>query len=510
MNAPQRPHTVLFLIADTGAGHRSAANAIAEAMRIMQSESRPIPTAGSSASRMRGPEWRALVVDVFAECCRFPLRNGLFLYGPAIQHSPQLYGQLYRLTNTAERFSAARRLCQPFLWQGLRELVERTRPDVIVSIHPLLNHVTLQVLRDLGLRIPFLTVVTDLVSLHCAWIAPGADACVVPTAAARAFALAEGMPARRVHVLGMPISPKFAVAPEGSRAECRARLGLAPALPVVLLMGGGAGAGGLAEAVETLSRERLPAQLVVIAGRNQRLRTEIDRMRSSFSMPVQVHGFVSNMPDFMWAADVIVTKAGPGTICEALACELPIVLTGAVPGQEEGNIAFVLDNGLGTVATTPEALTRALRTLLDPANPRLAALRANIRRLRQPGASFDIARLIFSYLPDRAAPPAVWDTRRRVSHGRVRRVIVRSRRALPRIARMPGMPIHPPASHAIVPLKAFMESYAPAREHVPGLVRLPRVRALLRGGADETIQLRRPGGRRRRHDARAQVGSRRG
>lgn len=506
MNPPQRPRTVLFLIADTGAGHRSAANAIAEAMRIVQSERQPFPASGSSASRPRAPEWRALVVDVFAECCRFPLRNGVFLYGPAIQHSPQLYGQLYRLTNTSERFSAARRLCQPFLRQGLCDLLERTRPDVIVSVHPLLNHITLQVLRDLGLRIPFLTVVTDLVSLHCSWIAPGADACVVPTAQARAFALAEGMPARRVHVLGMPISPKFALAPEGTRAARRARLGLDPALPVVLLVGGGAGAGGLAEAVETLRSERLPAQLVVIAGRNQRLRTEIDRMRPSFSMPVQVHGFVSNMPDFMWAADVIVTKAGPSTICEALACELPVVLTGAVPGQEEGNIAFVLDNGLGTVATTPQALTRALRALLNPASPRRAVLRANIRRLRQPGASFDIARLILSYPPARAAP-AVWDARRRVSRGRVRRVIVRSRRVLPPIARMP---IHPPASHAIVPLKAFTESYAPAREHVPGLVRLPRVRALLRGGVGETIQLRRPGGRRRRHDARAQVGSRRG
>lgn len=448
MNASQRPRTVLFLIADTGAGHRSAANAIAEAMRTVQTTHttpRPHGAAGAS-TRTHDPEWRTLIVDVFAECCRFPLRNGLFLYGPAIQHSPQLYGQIFRLTNTTERFSAARRLCQPFLRQGLRELLERTRPDVIVSVHPLLNHVTLQVLRELGLRIPFLTVVTDLVSLHCAWIAPGADAYVVPTEEARTFALAAGASPRRIHLLGMPISQKFAEPPESTRAERRVRLGLNPALPVVLLVGGGEGAGGLAEAAETLNRERLPAQLVVIAGRNQHLRTDIDRLRPSFSVPVHVHGFVSNMRDFMWAADVIVTKAGPGTVCEALACELPIVLTGAVPGQEEGNIAFVLNNGLGTLAATPEELTRALRELLDPASPRLAALRANVRRLRQPESSFGIARLILSYLPARTAP-AVWDTRRRVPRGRVRQMIVRSRRALPRIVRVP---MHQPTSHTIV------------------------------------------------------------
>lgn len=506
MNAPRRPRTVLFLIADTGAGHRSAANAICEALRTI----RPDTEEADASSRTRDPGWRLLIVDVFAECGRFPLRNGVSLYGPTIQHNPQLYGQIYRLTNTAERFNAARRLCQPFLRQGLCALLERTRPDVIVSIHPLLNHVTLQVLRDLGLRIPLLTVVTDLVSLHCAWIAPKVDACVVPTAEAQAFALSKGMPARRVRLLGMPISPRFAAPPEGTREERRARLGLNPSLPVVLLVGGGDGAGGLAEAVETLSRERLPAQIVVIAGRNQHLRADIDRMRRFFQAPVQVHGFVTNMPDFLWASDVIVTKAGPGTICEALACEVPIVLTGAVPGQEEGNVAFVVDNGLGTLATTPEELTGALRELLDPASPRLTELRENILRTRQPGASFDIARLIISYLPGRATP-SVWDTRRLAARGRVRRVIVRSRRSLPHIVRMPmHAPLRGQASQVLLPLKAFKGSYATAREYVPGLVRLSRVRTMLRGGAGETIQLRRPGSRRRRHDARTWVGSGRG
>lgn len=511
MTASRRPRTVLFLIADTGAGHRSAANAITEAMQAVRAAQRPAGATAAS-SRTRDPGWRSLVVDVFAECGRFPLRNGVFLYGPTIKHSPQLYGQIYRLTNTSERFNAARRLCQPFLRQGLRELLERTRPDVIVSIHPLLNHVTLQVLRDLGLRIPFLTVVTDLVSIHCAWVAPGADACVVPTDEARAFAIAEGMAPRRVHLLGMPISPRFSRAPEASREARRAALGLAPSLPVVLLVGGGEGAGGLAEAVETLSGEQLPAQLVVIAGRNAHLRAEIDRLRPTFAMPIQVCGFVQNMPDYLWAADVIVTKAGPGTICEALACELPIVLTGAVPGQEEGNVDFVLDNGVGTLATTPEELTGVLRELLDPINPRLATLRENVRRIRQPEASFDIARLILSYLPARTAP-SVWDTRHRAPRGRVRRVITRSRRVLPRITRGPVRSItsmREPGTHTVAALRALRVPHASARSYMPGLARLSRMSALLRGEGSEKIQLRRPGSRRRRHDARTPLGSGRG
>src|SRR5579872_4674146 len=189
MTAPRRSRTILFLIADTGAGHRSAANAIIAAMRLL---------AADEAPGARDPVWKAVVVDAFADCCRFPLRNGVFLYGPAIQRSPRLYGHLYHFTNTRTRFDTARRLCQPFLRQGLRRLIERTHPDVIVSIHPLLNHITLQVLRDLRLRVPVVTVVTDLVSIHCAWMAPGVNACVVPTEAARRLALASGISRKRI------------------------------------------------------------------------------------------------------------------------------------------------------------------------------------------------------------------------------------------------------------------------------------------------------------------------
>lgn len=511
MRAPRRPRTILFLIADTGAGHRSAANAITAAMHMLMANEAPGEQPLGRAAR--DPGWKAVIVDAFADCCRFPLRNGVFLYGPAIQHSPRLYGQIYRFTNTRTRFDTARRLCQPFLRQGLRRLIERTRPDVVVSIHPLLNHITLQVLRDLRLRIPVLTVVTDLVSIHCAWTAPGVDACVVPTRAARELALAAGISRKRIHLLGMPIHPKFAQPEERSRAELRAALGLDPALPAILLMGGGEGAGGLAAAVEAVSAEELPAQLVVIAGRNQQLRAELERMRDQFRTPVRIFGFVENMPDFMHAADVLVTKAGPGTICEAMACELPMVLTGAVPGQEEGNIDFVRDNGIGELIETPAELAHTLRELLDPASPRLAALHQAVRRISQPRASFAIGRLVLSYLPG-PATPSVWELRKvrgRAPH----RYMVRAGRM---VSRMPLPRLTPGSSRRIdgmrraLPLagRTTHTDTRLAQHHMLRLAQVARVRALLKRDLHETIQLRRPGGGRGRNDARAPLGSGRG
>jgi UDP-N-acetylglucosamine:LPS N-acetylglucosamine transferase len=391
--------TILFLISDTGAGHRSAASAIAKALRIVYEQAR--------ANGQPAPNIDIRIVDVFAECARFPLRKSVALYGPVTQHSPRLYGQIFHITNSAERFNAAKRLCQPFLLQGLRSLIERLQPNLIVSVHPLLNHVTLEAVRDMDLRIPVITVVTDLASAHVSWFARGVDACIVPTRATKNLALAHGLPAGRVHVLGMPIDPSFATRATSTVAERRRALGLDSDGAVVLLVGGGEGACGLAEAVQELTRQRIRAQLLVVTGRNRQLYAHLERLRRHFDTPTRIalFGFVRNMADLMRASDVIVTKAGPGAISEAVACELPIVLTGAIPGQEEGNIDFVLQNGLGVLAPTPVSLTRHLTELLDASPAQIDHMRARARAISRPHAIFDVARLIASCIPQAAFHP---------------------------------------------------------------------------------------------------------
>ncbi len=508
MKGATRPRTVLFLISDTGAGHRSAANAIHHAMRLVEQQLAASQRSMGDLTRAprpggHDPNWRVVLVDVFAECGRFPLSKGVFLYGPAITYSPRLYSQLYQMTNSVNRFNAAWRLAQPFLRQGLTQLLERTRPDVIVSVHPLLNHITLQALHDLDLRIPFLTVITDLFSVHYSWIAPGVTACVTPTDAVRQFAIKGGMAPRRVYQLGMPIDPKFATPPTTSLAERKAALGLDPALPTVLLVGGGDGAGGLARAASALSHEHLNAQLVIVTGRNKQLYAELQRQKPHFLTPTHILGFVGNMPELMRAADVIITKAGPGTLSEAMACELPIILTGAVPGQEEGNVDFVLENEMGLLATTPERIVSAVHALLDPANPQLARMRENVLRLSRPRASFDIARLILSYVPPTGAP-SIWEGVRRPTRGRLTRALLSRRRwairSTRRLMRGRGSGVRDARL-----LRIRIPGWARRRgsaHPTPGIRSLSGARALLlRGTSFGKVQLWRSGSDRGRDDA---------
>lgn len=413
--------TIVFLIADTGAGHRSAANAIRNAITfISQQEQEQWRARHDGDAQDAPPTYRVEIVDVFAEYARFPLREAVRLYGPAIRYNPRLYGRVFHTMNNARRVTAVQNMAHPLVRKGLLRLFTSMQPDVIVSVHPLLNHVTVEAIADLSLHIPLLTVVTDLVSVHYTWFAPGVDACIVPTEEARRLYLKRGLDPQRVRVLGMPIDPKFTL-PTDTREALQRKLGLKVGVPAILLVGGGDGAGGLQDAVRAISHARLPAQLLIVTGRNRRLYAHLQRTRSSLRVPAEVFGFVQNMPEMMRASDVIVTKAGPGTITEALACDLPIVLSGYVPGQEEGNVEYVLKSGVGTLARDSIELVDTLRRLLKPGSELMRQQRENARHASHPMASFDIARCILSFLPP-AGAPGIW-------HSAKRR---RTRRLLPR------------------------------------------------------------------------------
>jgi 1,2-diacylglycerol 3-beta-galactosyltransferase len=443
VNAKQR--TILFLIADTGAGHRSAANAITNAIRIISQKEQEEWLTRTAAQQREGsgstgnttgtavqeavappPTYRIEIVDVFEEYSRFPLREAVKLYGPTIRYNPRLFGEVFHISNREGPVMAGQLLTTPLILNGLLRLFTTVQPDIIVSIHPLLNHVTVRALREFHLRIPFLTVVTDLVTVHYSWFAEGVDGYIVPTKQAQELYLKRGLDPNKVHLLGMPIDPKFTL-PIASKEELQRKFGLRPGLPAVLLVGGGDGAGGLQAAVRAISHARLPVQLMVVTGRNKRLYAHLQRTKSHLNVPITIFGFVQNMPELMHAADVIVTKAGPGTISEALACDLPVILSGYVPGQEEGNVTFVTENDVGVLAMDPPTLIDALRRLTKPGSPDLRRQLANAKQLSRPGASFDIAQCILGYLPTPDAQN-VWQTawgrrRQRMMSGRLRSAI---------------------------------------------------------------------------------------
>ncbi|MGA9943531.1 MAG: glycosyltransferase [Candidatus Cybelea sp.] len=370
----------LLLISDTGGGHRSAANAIAAALRESKS-----PNA-----------YEPRIEDVAAHCA-FPLTQLGLGYSMALRYAPPIYGALYHATNGRRRYRALVRFCEPLYRERLRDLFIGYQPDVIVSVHPLLNHAALRARDDAHMQhVPVVTVITDLGKVHESWLVPEADAVVVPAREVYQRALSRGVSPARLRLLGHPIDPKFDDV-TGSKADLRAQLGLpAEGTPVVMLMAGGEGGGKLLSTALALGRARLPIELVVVCGRNEPLEQKLGELSAALPTPMHVLGFTDKIPEYFRAVDLLVTKAGPGTLAEANAAQLPVVVYDFVPGQERGNVDFVRHNGLGVIALQGATkVVAAVRGLIS--NPeRLALIRHNQEIVAPRRSSRRIAALIKS------------------------------------------------------------------------------------------------------------------
>jgi 1,2-diacylglycerol 3-beta-galactosyltransferase len=236
---------------------------------------------------------------------------------------------------------------------------------VIVSVHPLLNHAALRARADAKMQhVPIITVITDLGKVHESWLTPEADAVVVPAREVYERAISRGVLPSRLRMLGQPIHPKFDDV-VGSKEDLRKQLGLPKDGFVTLLMAGGEGGGKLMPTAMALAKAKLPMHLVVVCGRNETLRTKLEDLAPSLPTPMTILGFTDKIPELMRAADLLVTKAGPGTLAEANAAQLPVVVYDYVPGQERGNVEFVRHNGIGLVAIHSTAeVVRAVERLV--------------------------------------------------------------------------------------------------------------------------------------------------
>lgn len=371
---PNKKPTILFLFSDTGGGHRSAAEAIIEAIHLEY-----------------GDAYSIEMVDIFKDYAPSPL-NRVPEYYPSMVRVPQAWGLGYKLTNGKHRSRMLTTGTWVYIRHALKRLISQHPSDMIVSVHSLAN---IPFLRALGKdRPPYITVVTDLVSTHAAWYDPRTDLCLVPTEEAKERAYKFGLTPDQVQVLGLPVADRFCQ-PPGDRAALREQFGWPQDRPVILLVGGGEGMGPLEKTAHAIASSCDSASLVVIAGRNKELQANLQAHH--WSIPTFIYGFVHDMPDFMRAADVLVSKAGPGTISEALIAGLPMILYSRLPGQEDGNVTYVVSHGAGVWAPEPSQVVLTLKEWLQFPEKRLAAVQA-CQRLARPQAARQTARIIIQRL----------------------------------------------------------------------------------------------------------------
>jgi 1,2-diacylglycerol 3-beta-galactosyltransferase len=372
---------LLFLIADTGGGHRAAAAAVERQLL------------GTSPGA-----YAITILDPFTSARPRVIGGTAGLYGPITRHARWLWGGLYHSTNSRSAVALLERTVLRSVTTAVAEAIEKIDPDCVVSFHPLLNHISVRAVRSRARRIPVMTVITDLVDIHVAWACREVDAVVVPSPGGLDHCRRAGIPASRCHDFGLAVDRRFTELrgdPAGI-AAIRERLGLRAGSFVVLVCGGADGSGGLVRHARAIASAPLDVDVVVICGRNERARAGLNGLQTGAGRPVRVLGYVNNMAEWMRASDVVVSKAGPGTIAEALCCGLPLLLVWYLPGQERGNVEWVVDIGAGRYVPRDEQLVDAVAELSAPGSEALATMRAAVTAAARPDATRRIAELIAS------------------------------------------------------------------------------------------------------------------
>lgn len=364
---------LLFLAPATGGGHRSAASAVAGALEAAY-PGRFYPV---MCDPLTGPEAPRVV------------RQLTRLYGPLTRRAPWAWGALYR----ASGMTAIMRALQWTLFSGtarvIRNQIEELRPALVVSFHALTNEAAAMAVRASPGDPPVVTVVTDLVSVHRAWRSSEVDCVVAPSAAVVARFRLDGVASERVIETGLPVAAGPGAGKD--RGRLRRALGLGEDSFVVVITGGAEGTGRIEAQSRALAKCGWPdLQLVAICGHNRRAERGLRRLGSA---QLLVNGFVDNMADWLRCADVVVTRAGPGTLAEATSAGAALLVTSHLPGQEDGNTELAVAAGAAVHVPRLADLTRELARLhSDPMA--LSAMRQASTRLGRPGAAGEVATLL--------------------------------------------------------------------------------------------------------------------
>jgi processive 1,2-diacylglycerol beta-glucosyltransferase len=246
---------------------------------------------------------------------------------------------------------------------------------------------------------PQATVVTDF-DVHGLWVQQPCEQYFVACESARARIAAAGIDPTTISATGIPISPEFAL--HDDPMECRRRHGLAMDRPVVLQLAGGFGIGSIEQTFRSICDVKVPTQIAVVTGKNSLAKEKLEKMVAAKPThhAIRILGFTRDMHELMAAADVVVSKPGGLTTSEALSRGCPMMIVEPIPGQEDHNADFLLENGCAIKVNHPSVLTHRLTSLLsDPS--RLQQMRQAASRVARPRAAFHIAGQVIELLRSR-------------------------------------------------------------------------------------------------------------
>ncbi len=365
---------ILILTADAGFGHRSAALAIQSAIEELSQDQFQIDVVNPLDNK-KAPYF---------------IRESQSEYDKWVRNVPDLYKFGYEMSDSPIPVTILEAILSVTLFEAINETIEEHVPDIVINTYPLYQSPFIAVRSMRKLQIPIVTIVTDLATVHQVWFNDKVDWLVVPTDTVREGATQAGVEPEKICVIGIPVDPKIFML-DKSKQELRKNFGWNENLTTVLSVGSKR-VEHFKEILNILNHSGFSFQLVVVTGKDQKLFDELQGI--DWHHEVHLYEFIDQMPEFMRASDLIISKAGGLIVTESLASGLPMILIDVIPGQESGNAEFVQNGKAGFLAKNGNEFLEIFCHLFVNDQEYLLNTKENAKKIGRPSSALEIAKLI--------------------------------------------------------------------------------------------------------------------
>jgi 1,2-diacylglycerol 3-beta-galactosyltransferase len=365
----------LIVTSDSGFGHRSAALSVSKALEVLYP--------GQVECLVTNPILETDTLTVMK-----PIEKG---YDRRVRTTPWFYRFSYEVSNSRAVSEVVEGALTFILQKIIAETIHDFKPDVILNTNEMFNNPISKVLQVAGLKTPSYTVVTDLADVHSLWFSPEPDRFFIANEWVKVRALESEVPEDKLVISGIPVSPDFALN-QVEKQALRGSLGLDPQRLTLLFVGSNR-VSNLQDYLQALENFGIPVQAVVIAGGNDALYKEL--IGRHYDFPLEVRNFEKNIPQWMMASDVLVTKAGGLILSEGLAARLPILLIDYLPGQEEGNVRYLLSHQAGALVQNVGEFRAIMAYWLEADGYRLSQVSRASAALGHPEAALTVAKALW-------------------------------------------------------------------------------------------------------------------
>jgi len=337
------------------------------------------------------PDVNVHVIDGFTLIGNLGLRIGK-LYGSITRNAKEVWRLIWDLSQ--RKPSIVNDFTEVAIRDNFIKLLKSVNPDLILSVHPNFNGSVLNILEEYNIKIPFVTLVADLVSITSLWADPRVDYIICPTKESKYRCLEFGVSESKLKIIGFPVRQKFL---EHLNEDNKEHTYSQNRPLECLIMSGGEGSGNMSTIARILLKN-FNCKVKIVTGRNKILKRRLERtLYERFGTErVEIYGFTNNIQDLMLSSDIAITRGSPNVMMEVVACNVPLIITGNLPGQEEGNPGYLIKHNLGVVCKDTRRLKSIIRELLINNGSKLKQIKKSQKEFLNPNIAKEICDFIIN------------------------------------------------------------------------------------------------------------------